>query len=78
MTEPNLIKQVCKDYNLSYKDLAKEIGMKYNTINRLASSNEISEQIETAIKLLIKTKEQEKELEEYNAFKQFFMNMLSK
>lgn len=50
---PNIIKQVCKDLNMTYKALSNEIGYKPDTINKAASSGKVSEQLQKAINMYL-------------------------
>ena len=50
---PNIIKNVCKDLNLTYKILANELGYKPDTINKAASTGKVSEQLSKAIELYL-------------------------
>ncbi len=50
---PNIIKQVCKDLDMTYKALSNEIGYKPDTINKAASSGKVSEQLQKAINMYL-------------------------
>jgi len=63
MTEPNVIKQVCADFNLSYKDLAEEIGYGEDTIKKSASSGKMSKPFKKAIKLYIENQKLKEQIE---------------
>ena len=63
MTQPNLIKQVCKDYNLSYFELATITGYGEDTIKKSASSGKISKPLQTAIGLYIENVELKQQVE---------------
>ena len=65
----NLIKRTCKELGLTYKQLGEKIGVKESTLNKLASTGEISEQIEAAIKLYIENKELKSKVEEIETLK---------
>ena len=69
--EENIVKKVCKEFNLTYRELGEQIGIKEGTINKIASTGEISEQINKSIELYLKTIELEKELSEYREFRNF-------
>jgi transcriptional regulator with XRE-family HTH domain len=69
--EKNIVKQVCKELGLTYKQLGEKIGVKEGTLNKIASTGEISEQIQKAIELYLKTLELEKELNDFKEFKKF-------
>ena len=69
--EENIVKRVCKELGLTYKQLGEKIGVKEGTLNKVASTGEISEQIQKAIELYLKTLDLESELNEYKEFKNF-------
>ena len=63
MANDNLIKQTCKELNLTYKQLGELIGYSEATLNKNASTGEISKAIEVAINLYLETLRLKKELE---------------
>lgn len=65
----NIIKDVSKRFNLTYSQLAEAIGVKESTLNKLASTGEISEQIEIAIKLYIENLQLKHKVEEIEMLK---------
>lgn len=67
--EQNIIKKTCKELGLTYKQLGGKIGVKESTLNKLASTGEISEQIEAAIKLYIENEELKSKVEEIETLK---------
>ena len=69
MEEQNIIKKTCKELGLTYKQLGEKIGVKESTLNKLASTGEISEQIEAAIKLYIENEELKSKVEEIETLK---------
>lgn len=68
-SDMNIIKIACKITGLSYKQLGEHIGYSEDTIKGSASKGKISEPMERAIILYMKTLELEKELEKTAAFK---------
>lgn len=72
---PNLIKHVCKDLDLTYKILAYELGYKPDTINKAASTGKISEQLNKAIELYLENLRLKEELKSFNAIKETFQNI---
>ncbi|MGA1931333.1 hypothetical protein ACH5BF_01225 [Arcobacter sp. YIC-464] len=67
---PNLIKQVCKDLNLTYKKLSFELGYKPDTINKAASTGKVSEQLKKAIHLYLENLRLQNELQNLEFFKE--------
>ena len=74
--EENIVKKVCKEFNLTYRELGEQIGIKEGTINNIASTGVISEQINKSIELYLKTIELEKELSEYREFRNFLKKII--
>lgn len=71
----NIVKKVCKELGLTYRELGEKIGIKEGTINKIASTGEVSEPIQKAIELYLETIELNKELREYKEFKNFIKKM---
>ncbi|NQY23683.1 MAG: transcriptional regulator [Campylobacteraceae bacterium] len=74
---PNIIKQVCKDLQLTYKRLASEIGYKPDTINKSASTGKISEQLNKAIEMYLENLRLKEELKEFTIMKNTLNKILS-
>lgn len=73
---PNLIKQVCKDLNLTYKKLSYELGYKPDTINKAASTGKVSDQLNKAIELYLENLRLKEELKNFDAIKQSLTNVM--
>lgn len=73
---PNIIKHVCKDLNLTYKKLALELGYKPDTINKAASTGKISDQLNKAIELYLENLRLRSELQNYELIKQTLQNVV--
>lgn len=58
----NIIQATCDKYDLRLKDLADSIGVKEGSLKVFTSSNKISNQVETAIKLYVENIELKEEL----------------
>ena len=56
MADENLIKQTCKELNLTYKQLGEAIGLSEGSIKRLATSDEINTQAITSCEMLLEIK----------------------
>ena len=61
----DLIKQTTKRLNLTYKELGEKIGYSESAIKASIAKNEISLQMETAIKMLLEIESLKAELKEY-------------
>ena len=65
----NLVKQTCKEFNLTYKELGEKIGLSEASIKRLATS-EINSQVEQSLKMLYRISELEAELKDFRTLKE--------
>ena len=68
MTE-NIVKKVCKELGLTYKELGERIGYSEGALKMAVQRNNVSPQMEKAIQLYLKTIELKKELEEFQELK---------
>lgn len=73
---PNIIKQVCKDLSLTYKNLAFDIGYKPDTINKAASTGKVSEQLQRAIEMYLENLKLKHELNDFNVMKETLRKIL--
>lgn len=73
---PNLIKQVCKDLGLTYKNLSYELGYKPDTINKAASTGKVSDQLRKAIDLYLENLRLKEELKDLETIKQTLQNVM--
>ena len=73
----NIIKRVCKELGLTYKELGEKIGYSEGAIKTAASTGKISEPLKKAIELYLKKEELENELQEYHQLKQFLKKLIS-
>ena len=69
MAKENIVKRVCKELGFTYKQLGEAIGVKESTLNKLASTGEISEQIKKAIELYLENVELKKKLDDVETLK---------
>ncbi|WP_172202149.1 transcriptional regulator [Campylobacter sp. RM16188] len=76
--QTNLIKQTCKELNLTYKQLGELIGYSEATLNKNASTGEISRAIEVAINLYLETLRLKKELEKFELLKSIIQDLAQK
>jgi len=72
-----LIKQVCKDYLLTYADLGKIVGVSESSIRSSIYSGKVSNQVIAAIGLFITSKRLEEELSEFRSFKALMVGFMS-
>lgn len=73
--DPNIIKQVCKDLNMTYKSLALELGYKPDTINKAASTGKISDQLNKSIEFYLENLRLREELKQFELIKQTLQNV---
>ena len=67
--EENLVKQVCKEYDLTLNELAEKIDIPRGTIGRWVSVDTMPKTAELALKFMLKNKELEDKLETMRLFK---------
>lgn len=65
----NLVKQTCKELNLTYKELGLKIGLSEASIKRLATG-EINPQVQQSLTMLHKIAELEAELKDFRTLKE--------
>ena len=71
MTEKseNLIKQTCKELNLTYKQLGELIGYSESALNNAARQEKISEPLKRAIELYLENLKLQQELSDFRTLK---------
>ncbi|WP_169753603.1 transcriptional regulator [Campylobacter mucosalis] len=74
--DENIIKKVCKELGLTYKQLGEAIGYSEAAIKAAIAKNEISEPMRRAIELYQETLNLKEQNKEFEAFKAFFKNIL--
>lgn len=68
--EENLIKQTCKELNLTYKQLGEAIGYGEGAIKNSASTGNVSEPMAHAIKMYKRILELERDIADSEAVKE--------
>ena len=76
--EVNLIKDTCKKFKLTYKELGEIIGYGEANLKNSVSKKQISKQLKRAIQLYLKTMELQKEIDNTKVFKQSLKDFLEK
>lgn len=71
----NLIKKTCKELGLTYRELGERIGYSEATLNKNASTGEISKSIEVAINLYLETIELKKQLKQFQLLKEIIRDI---
>ncbi len=64
MQTENIVKKVCKELGLTYKELGERIGYSEGSIRNMASKGEISEPVKKSIELLYELKKCQEQLED--------------
>jgi len=67
--EENLVKQVCKAYDITQTELGEKLDIPRGTISRWVSTNNIPKTADLALNLMIKNKELENQLEIFKLFR---------
>ena len=62
MKEENIVKKVCKELGITYKQLGEKIGYSEGALKTAASTGKVSEPLKKAIELYLENLELEKEL----------------
>ncbi len=69
MSDENLIKQTCKELNLTYKQLGELIGYSESALNNVARQEKISEPLKRAIELYLENLKLQQELSDFRTLK---------
>lgn len=75
--DENIVKKVCKELGLTYRELGEAIGYKTDTINKAVSTGRISEPMQKAIELYLENVELKKQLSEYEQLKDLLKKAVS-
>ncbi len=68
--EENIVKKVCKEFNITQKELAEILDVPQGTVNRWASNNDIPKMANLALSQMLKLKDfEEAQNNLTNAFK---------
>ncbi len=55
MSDENIVKNVCKDLGMTYRELGEIIGVSESSLRSSASTGKISDQVSKAIQLYLET-----------------------
>jgi len=75
--QENIVKKVCKELGLTYKQLGEKIGVSESSLRSAASTGKISNQIKKAIELYLENLELKKELQEFHTLKEMLKKWTS-
>jgi len=66
----NLIKKVCKELNVTYKQLSEKIGVSEGSLHNVSSTGKMSKQLEKSLELLLDNQAMKKDFEVISQFKE--------
>ena len=75
--QENIVKKVCKELGLTYKQLGEKIGYSEGALKTAASTGKISEPLKKAIELYLENLELKKELQNYEKLKKALKKAIS-
>ena len=67
--DENIVKKVCKELNITQRELAEKIGMSADSLNNAVSNNKISQQTQKFLNLILEYEALKKELLKYENLK---------
>ncbi len=74
--DENIVKKVCRELNLTYKQLGELIGYSEGALKTISSTGKISENLEKSIALLYKINELEKKIKDADNLKNVLKKLL--
>ena len=74
----NIVKKVCKELGLTYKELGERIGYSEGAINKAGHSGQISKSMQKAIELLIENENLKKRLIDCQTLQKALKNLVEK
>ena len=77
MSSENIVKKVCKELGLTYKQLGEAIGYSEGAIKMAVQRDNVSPQMGKAIQLYLENLELKKELEQCKHFKNSLKEFIS-
>ena len=75
--DDNIVKRVCKELNITQRELAERIGMSADSLNVAVSNNKISKMTEAAVNLVLEVETLKKELLKYENLKSALKDAVS-
>ena len=73
----NIVKRVCKELDITQRELAERIGMSADSLNVAVSNNKISKMTEAAVNLVLEVETLKKELLKYENLKNALKDAVS-
>lgn len=65
----NIVKRVCRELNITQRELAERIGMSADSLNNAVSNNKISQQTQKFLNFMLEHEALKKELLKYENLK---------
>ena len=73
----NIVKKVCKELGLTYRELGERIGVSESSLRSAASTGKISNQVKKAIELFVELQNTKQQLKDYEELQKLLKKMLS-
>lgn len=74
--EENIVKRVCKELGLTYKQLGEKIGYSESAIKTAIANDKVSEPMQKAIEMYLKIGELEEQINTTREFKKFLKDFI--
>jgi transcriptional regulator with XRE-family HTH domain len=74
----NIVKKVCKELGLTYKELGEKIGYSEGAINKAGHSGQVSKSMQKTIELLLENLELKKQLNDCKTLRETLNSFLNK
>lgn len=76
MEKENIVKQTCKELNLTYKQLGELIGYGEDAVSKASRTNNVSSAMSKAIDLYLENKELKEKLETLNTLSTIIKDLI--
>lgn len=74
--DENIVKKVCRELEITQRELAERIGMSADSLNTAVSNNKISKMAENSINLILENESLKNELKKYEILKEALKNAI--
>ena len=78
MSNENIVKKVCKELGLTYKELGERIGYSEGAINKAGHSGQISKSMQKAIELYLENLKLKEKLQDCQTLQKALKNLIEK
>jgi len=76
MSDENIVKKVCKDLGLTYKQLGEAIGYSESSLSNAVATDKVSKSMQQAIKLYLENIELKKDVQKLKDLKKLLQDIL--